>query len=123
MGYSAYVLMEESRQKLLERFPPSFPQVIAHHITYRFPDKKPPPHLEKAVVIGHCKGENIECLVVTLGGTHQRPKGGVFHITLSLDRSAGAKPVHSNKILKKGWISISQPIDIQIIPQLISING
>ena len=122
MGYSAYLLTEESRQKLIASFPPLFPELIAHHITYKFPDTIEPPPITEALVIGHCQGKSIECLVVSLDGSHQRPHGGTFHITFSLDRSAGAKPVHSNKILKKGWLTLPQAIQIEVLPQYIKTN-
>lgn len=121
MAYSAYVISDESRARILERLPPSFPEVIAHHITYRFPDKEAPPQVMEVRVIGHAKNQDlgIECLVVSLDGVSLRPTGGIYHITLSLDRSLGAKPVHSNRILKSPWIELDTPFLINVEPLLI----
>ena len=47
----------------------------------------------KGIVTDHDK---IEALLATVSCNHVRPDGGFYHITHSLDRSKGAKPVHSN---------------------------
>ena len=103
MPYSAYVIKEESRKLLLEHFPPKFSESIAHHVTYRFPDKTTPPKVDTVEVVGYAHDHKLECAVVEVDGTLDRPQGGYFHITLSLERSLGAKPVQSNHLLKGGW--------------------
>lgn len=118
MSYSAYVLSSVSRALILERLSPRFPEVIAHHITYRFPDKELPPPVETIEVIGYAGDERVECLVVQVDGQTDRPHGGTFHITLSLDREQGAKPVHSNHLLKAGWSPID-PFHLEVSPELI----
>jgi hypothetical protein len=118
MSYSAYLIKEESRKVLLERFPPKFSESIAHHVTYCFPDKVAPPMIEKVKVIGYAENHRLECAVVEVNGGIERPQGGIFHITLSLDRSLGAKPVHSNKVLKKGWQSV-EPLELNVEAKLL----
>ena len=122
MAYSAYLITDESRIMLLKHFPPRFTEVIAHHITFRFPDSAPPPAVEEALVVGHRfdTERGIECLVVELDGESARPNGGTFHITFSLDRDRGAKPVHSNTILKSGWERLKTSISIKVEPKLVS---
>jgi hypothetical protein len=97
-------------------------EVIAHHITFRFPDSAPPPAVREALVVGHRfdTERGIECLVVEIDGESARPNGGTFHITFSLDRDRGAKPVHSNTILKSGWERLKTSISIKVEPKLVS---
>ena len=65
------------------------------------------------------RGEAIECLVVEIDGSSARPDGRTYHITLSLDREAGAKPVHSNDLLKRqGW-EPTPPLEIEVEARLI----
>ena len=119
MSYSAYLLAEDSKNFLLNRFPPKFPKVMAHHCTYRFPDKQPAPCLSSAHVIGYASNEKIECLVIKIDHSHLRPHGGIFHITWSLDPYQNTKPKHSNDLLKTDWQMIAVPIEIILTPTLV----
>ena len=119
MSYSAYLLAEESKVKLLKRFPPKFPVVIAHHCTYKFPDKQPAPCLKSAYVIGYACNERIECLVIKIDNSHQRPHGGTFHITWSLDADQKAKPKYSNDLLKTEWRMLDVSTEIILTPTLV----
>lgn len=112
-GYEALVLTPESRIKLLQRFKPRFPDVIAHHVTYRFgvPESvKRPPGIGDGPtpieVIGYACDDRIEAVLVRVNGTSKRPDGKLFHITLSLDRSKGAKPAMSNELLVGGHTKV-----------------
>ena len=121
MGYSIYELTGESRERLLRERTLSFPKVITHHITYRFPDEEPPPLVTQFSVIGFSQGDAIECWVVSLDGEVKRPNGGIFHITASLDPEQGAKPVDSNQLLKEhGWETLTEPIPIYATGKLIT---
>lgn len=119
MAYSAYVIKAESRKLLLKCFPPKFPESIAHHITYCFPDKIEPPQVDSVKVVGYASNQRLECVVVEVNGSLDRPRGGIFHITLSLDRNQGAKPVQSNRLLKKGWQNI-EPFELFVEACLLS---
>ena len=119
MYYSAYVIDEASRARILTDFPPRFPEVIAHHITHQFPDDSLPPHQSSANIIGYAADHRLECLVVSVDGKTNRPNGGIYHITLSIDREQGAKPVHSNHVIQTGWITLDAPISIAVQPQLL----
>ena len=127
-GYSAYVLTSASREALLKKHPPQFDKVIAHHVTYCFPDLNPPPPCTRVQVIGYAtttahptfNERSIECLVVRVLGTEVRPDEHLFHITVSLDPKT-TRPVHSNHLLKdKGWVPIDHPFWLNVNPQWIS---
>lgn len=113
-GYTAYVLDDHSRQQLAKRFPPKFPQWIGHHITYEFGVPKGSPEQygvsQTCKVVGYAEGDGIEALVVAIGGVTTRPDGKTFHITWSLDRSKGRKPVDSNKIIEQNGYTKVDPI-------------
>jgi hypothetical protein len=121
-GYLAYELSSTSRTMLLKRFVPKYDEVICHHVTYRFPAKTGddmPPAAHEAHVIGYeDSGDGIEALVVEVNGSTKRPDGKLFHITLSLSRSAGKKPVHSNDLVNKSFQDVT-PIAIQLEPKQI----
>lgn len=105
-GYQAFELSSESRSRLAAVFPPKFSDFIGHHITYRRGAKsdQPLPEANTFTVVGYaCNEEGIEALVVEVDGTTVRKDGGTYHITWSLDREAGFKPVKSNDLLLGGW--------------------
>ena len=119
MTYSAYLLTEASRAEVLSTFPPRFPEVIAHHVTLQFPSTTLPAPPTSARVVGVARGARIECLVVEIDGSHARPDGATFHLTLSLDREAGAKPVHSNDLIaQEGWEPVT-PLALTVEPRLL----
>jgi hypothetical protein len=102
--YSAYTLSETQRDFLLRAFPPIYPDVIAHHITDTFPvksveDFKPGVATIEVCLHLHDPVRRVECLVVRVNGQNWRKDKKAFHITWSIDRSAGAKPVHSNSVV------------------------
>ena len=103
---------------LLERFPPEYENVIADHVTLRVgatPDT-PLPRKPAAQVIGRADdGDSLECLVVKLDGTTDRPDGSTYHITWSL--GPGRKARESNDVLRvRGWDYIDAPIEIDLQP-------
>lgn len=99
--YQAYVLSEEQRNFLLRAYPPYFCDEIGHHVTHQFGVKssdyidKTPRTIEVHGLVRDYDN-HVECLLVSVDGCNTRPDGGTYHITLSLDRSKGAKPVMSN---------------------------
>jgi hypothetical protein len=121
MAHTAYVLTPESRAAILERFPPKFSDVICHHVTERFGvpgSKKFMPAPADIIVVGYACDATLEALVVTVNGKTARPDGMVYHITLSLERSAGRKPVDSNRLIAAaGWSSVA-PLAIDAVPQM-----
>lgn len=103
--YTAYVLDAKSRRELSKHFPPKYPETVGHHVTVKFGVSKdtPTPRPAELKVVGYADdGEGLEALVVSVDGKTVRPDGGIYHITWSLDRSKGRKPVHSNELVKRG---------------------
>ncbi len=110
MTYLAFVIDDPSRALLLERLPPKFEKVIAHHVTLIFPTS--PDEAAKArrmmlqlqdqehvvEVINHYVGEHIEAVGVTFNGEKKSPVDRFYHVTLSLEPPA--KPKDSNALTK-----------------------
>ncbi len=122
-AYSAFLLDDKSRNELMKVFPPKYPDVIAHHVTLQFgipADSKIPDMPNDIQVVGYAdNGESLEALVVSVNGSVKRPDGKVFHITWSLDKSKGIKPVHSNNLITEmGWKEIDMPIAITVTPSV-----
>jgi hypothetical protein len=120
--YTALILDSKSRRELQKKFPPKYPDFIGHHITLKFglpkdtPKPKQPTMIE---VVGYKDdGKGVEALVVAVNGKTNRPNGSTYHITWSIDRSAGRKPVDSNKILKDGFDKV-EAIPIKITPEVL----
>lgn len=108
------------RAMLLGRFPPRWPDVVADHVTLRAgtgPDTPLPEGTAGEVVGWVDDGAGLQALVVAIGGTTDRADGSSYHITWSLDRTAGRKPVESNQVLaERGWNQLDAPISIRLRP-------
>jgi hypothetical protein len=119
--YIAYELDKKSRQALAAVFPPKYADFVGHHITLRMAkknDSKLPSMPNSVKVVGYADdGDGLEVLVVEINGKTSRPDGKTFHITWSLDRSKGKKPVHSNGLVANGFTRVD-PIDIKAKPEL-----
>jgi hypothetical protein len=109
---------QEEREMLLQHFPPKYERLDADHVTLRprATAQTPLPREVEARVVGRADdGKSLECLVVELDGSTDRPDGSTYHITWSL--GPGRRPVESNDVLRDlGWEYISAPIPIQITP-------
>ena len=114
-----WTLAPQCRHVLLARFPPAYPDVIAHHVTLQF--NAPPgtalPQERSGAIVGHVDdGTGLEALVLRIGGTTYRPSGGTYHITWSLDRQKGRKPVDSNVVIvEQGWREVG-PVEVHLLP-------
>src|SRR5689334_12583126 len=76
------------RQTLLAQFPPAYSEPVADHVTLqsRVPPDTALPALCEAEIVGRVDDDNgVEAMIVSIGGTTDRPGGGTFHITWSLD--------------------------------------
>ena len=111
--YSAYNLTAEFRRDLYKAFTPYYTKFIAHHVTYKFGDSIVPPPVNVIEAVGYARDDGVEVFVVAIDGDTQRPDGGTFHLTYSLDESR--RPVYSNTLLLGGWREI-MPFAIQVIP-------
>ncbi len=115
---TGWKLAKNDREMLLERFPPRYENVIADHVTLRTgaTPKTPLPAKPEARVVGRADdGKGLECLVVELDGTTDRPDGSTYHISWSLGPTR--RPRESNDVLKsQGWKLIPEPIAIDLEP-------
>lgn len=113
MSYNGWKISDNHREWLLDMFPPKHPDVIAHHVTNNLTDMIP--DAAKIRIIGYAANHGVECFIVEVNGNPIRPDGKIYHITWSIDRAQGFKPVHSNDLIKDGFTSIN-PIEIDTIP-------
>jgi hypothetical protein len=116
---TGWKLPEVERELLLRRFPPRYENVVADHVTLRVgatPDTPLPNKPESSKVIGRADdGKSLECLVVELDGTTDRPDGSTYHITWSL--GPGRRARESNDVLRdQGWEHIEAPIPVELEP-------
>jgi hypothetical protein len=115
---TGWKLPPQERRALLERFPPQYADVIADHVTLRVgaTPETPLPRTPTARIVGRADdGKSLECLVVELDGTTNRPDGSTYHITWSLGPKRQAR--ESNDVLRDhGWEYIAAPIPIDLEP-------
>jgi hypothetical protein len=115
---TGWKLPQGERAALLKRFPPKYESVIADHVTLHVgatADTSLPPKPQARIVGRADDGKSLECLVVELDGTTDRPDGSTYHITWSLGPTRNAR--ESNDVLRdQGWQRISDPIPIELEP-------
>jgi hypothetical protein len=116
---TGWKLPQVERELLLRRFPPKYEKVDADHVTLRVGASADTPLPEKpqnSAVVGRTDdGESLECLVIELDGTTDRPDGSTYHITWSL--GPGRRARESNDLLRdKGWDYIEAPIPVELEP-------
>lgn len=98
--FTGYKLTKESRNKLIEQFPPEFDDLICHHITEKYGVEKTDPAPEqpkKFEVYAHIKADGVEGFLVSVDEQKDRADGSKYHITHSIDRKNGKSPVDTNK--------------------------
>lgn len=132
-GISVYLLTEESRNKLLEEFPPRWETFAGHHVTVKFgaSDKDELPTVGKYHVIGYSvltespDESGIEALVVSIKSPHQsrghttREDGNTYHITWSYGPGYSAKD--AVQLTATGY-KRQTPIEINLEPAFIPFN-
>ena len=115
---TGWKLPQAEREALLQRFPPKYEEVIADHVTLRVgaTANTPLPRTPDARIVGRADdGKSLECLVVELDGTTERPDGSTYHITWSL--GAGRKARESNDVLRdQGWKPLPAPLAVELEP-------
>jgi hypothetical protein len=103
------------RERLLRRFPPKYEDVIADHVTLRAGDGPLPPRPDARIVGRADDADSLECLIVELDGTTDRPDGSTYHITWSLGPTRRAR--ESNDVLRdQGWDPLPAPIPVELEP-------
>lgn len=112
---TGWKLDRSERERLLRVHPPCYPQAVADHVTLEVGGKQVPAEV-RAAIVGHADdGVGVECMVVTIDGTVDRPDGSTYHITWSL--APGRKARESNDVLKEqGWQELDHPIPITLTP-------
>jgi len=115
---TGWKLGQSDRELLLREFPPKYENVVADHVTLRVGATAgaPLPARPVAEVVGRADdGIGVECLVVSLDGTTDRPDGSTFHITWSLGPTRKAR--ESNDVLRdKGWAYLERPFAVDLEP-------
>lgn len=115
---TGWKLPQLERELLLRRFPPTYENVIGDHVTLRTgaTPETPLPRKPEARIVGRADDEkSLECLVVELDGTTDRPDGSTYHITWSL--GPGRKARESNEVLRDhGFEPIDAPIPVELTP-------
>jgi hypothetical protein len=115
---TGWKLPRDERELLLQRFPPKYENVIADHVTLRTgaTPETPLPRKPEARIVGRADdGKSLECLVVELDGTTDRPDGSTYHMTWSLGPTRKAR--ESNDVLRnRGWDPIDAPIPVELEP-------
>jgi hypothetical protein len=116
---TGWKLEREDRERLLERFPPKYENAVADHVTLRVgatSETPLPRQPQSARIVGHADdGRGVECMVVELDGSSDRPDGSTYHITWSLGPTRRAR--ESNDVLRgKGWEPLPAPINITLEP-------
>ena len=111
-------LDREQRAELLQQFPPRYGQVDADHVTLRTgaaPDA-PLPEEDLGEIVGRGDdGRGVEAMVVSIGGTVDRPDGSLYHITWSL--GPGRRAHESNKVLAaRAWTAFDLPMPVKLHP-------
>jgi hypothetical protein len=111
-------LDRDQRKELLLQFPPQFPEVVADHVTLsaRVARNSELPGEALGEIVGRAEdGSGVEALVVSIGGTTDRPDGSTYHITWSLSKGRRAK--ESNDVIRQyGWTAIELPVPIMLQP-------
>ena|SRR5437763_2770701 len=111
-------LPRDEREQLLRQFAPKYENVVADHVTLSTgaTPATPLPRKPEARIVGRADdGKSLECLVVELDGTTDRPDGSTYHITWSL--GSGRKARESNDVLRdRGWEQLPKPIEIELEP-------
>ena len=120
MAVVGWKLAASDRDELLARFPQRWRDVIADHVTLsaKANARTPLPPQVSAEIVGEADdGVGLQALVVAIDGETDRPDGSTYHITWSLDREKGRKPVESNDVIRVcGWRQWPEPVPIRLIP-------
>jgi hypothetical protein len=116
---TGWKLPEVERELLFRSFPPKYEKVVADHVTLRAdatPQTPLPARPDSSRVVGRADdGDSLECLIVEIDGTTDRPDGSTYHITWSLGATRRAR--ESNDLLReRGWDFIDAPIPVELEP-------
>jgi len=122
-GYAGYLLPDVERDRLFSEFPPKYSKTVAHHVTTKFgaTENETPDDVESYSVVGYADtGDGLEALVISIGGTVNRPDGSIYHITWSINPEK-YKPKDSNDLVKRDYDEVG-PINIDMVPTFFPFN-
>jgi hypothetical protein len=92
--------------------------VVADHVTLRAKASSgaPLPDETHGEIVGRVDdGKGVEAMVVSIGGTTDRPDGSTYHITWSLEDGRRAK--ESNDVLREQeWEMFDLPMPVKLQP-------
>ena len=115
---TGWKLPSDERSTLLRQFKPKYENVVADHVTLRTGATRQTslPSNVEAEIVGYANdAKSLECLVVSIDGTTNRPDGSIYHITWSL--GLGRRARESNQVLlEQGWLPVEKPIPVQLEP-------
>jgi hypothetical protein len=104
------------RDALLARFPPRYPLAVADHVTLRsrVSEQSGLPPDTAGVIVGRSDdGAGVEAMVVQIDGSTDRPDGGTYHITWSLQEGREAR--QSNEVIREcGWQAVTPPVAVHL---------
>jgi hypothetical protein len=112
VSYSAVVLDEQSRTRLINRFKTIIPsefEIIAHHMTINLGELDP----EFQKFLGMPVRLSVDDIamddkVIAVGVSGFESKNVKPHITLAVNRANGGKPMMSNKLTD--WQKLKRPL-------------
>jgi hypothetical protein len=114
ISYSAVVLDEQSRERLINRFKSIIPEgfeIIAHHMRINMgeidPDYEKYLGLPVRLTVEDIAMDDKVIAVGVSGFKTHNPKA---HITLAVNRANGGKPVMSNNL--RNWEKIRRPLSL-----------
>jgi hypothetical protein len=116
-GFVGWALDRGQRRELLERFPARYEQAVADHVTLKFGERNAalPTETSGQIVGVADDGRGVQAMVVSIGGTTDRPDGSTYHITWSL--SPGRKAKESNDVIREnGWVPV-EPLPVKLEPR------
>lgn len=87
---------------------PAHPVVHSDHVTYRGPGRAP--DARTITVVGVAGTDEVDCVVVTVDGTSDRPDGSTFHITLST--APGVHGRQANAVLASTPVEAIDPFEV-----------
>jgi hypothetical protein len=105
------------RRELLDRWPPRYANVVAHHVTLATEaENEPLPAPVRAAIVGRADDDaGVEAMVVAIDDDPARPDGSTFYITWSLGEGRRAR--ESNAVLReRGWTAYDEPVPIALTP-------
>jgi hypothetical protein len=115
ISYSAVVLDESSRNRLIRRFESLIPEgweVVAHHATIKLGELDPNEKwmINEEITLS-VNDFAMDDKVMAVGVSGSESHNAKPHITIAVNRQAGGKPMMSNKLID--WKKIRVPLVIR----------